>query len=283
MQLFLLTCPSGRYRPDRAPQWWPKLSQLSVADEGKAALTTVSYARSIVDLTEDIDGRAIVAAEGAIEPANGWSDDPMHSFTLIGFGYRVVGKDMPTAKDVADYLSYQPGIVVIPSETDRPFHFLEDKEHHRPAREDAVQIEDLVIYPIVAREKHLCIDLWQIFRGYNRPFNLNYPLLWESPCLIDRNSWRIADEKGECLASYSDWLEGMKERYLRDVPLPHGQFLMLSRQYVDEILERDGLRLGYVLKTAYRSQKYSYSGVDKYEEFQLINVGSIMVSTRLHQ
>ncbi len=264
--------------PNRAPSWWPKLAHTNVSDDKKDdTITAILFENSPDSLIKNQGNKVLLAAEGAIQSANGWIDDPMHSFALIAFGYKVAGPELPTAEEVSEIIHYSPGLVTIPSKLDRPFNFLEESKFHLPINNEAIRIKDTVIYPLVLRDRDLCIKLWQYYRDYDRAFNLNPQLSQELEIDLGIRKWQLKDRDGKVIVTYEDWLEGLKERYDRNMPLPHGQFLIVDGTFLNDWLEMKGLRLGYLLKNVFRSKEYSYSDVKKFEETKLINLSSIIM------
>ena len=61
------------------------------------------------------------------------------------------------------------------------------------------------------------------------------------------------------------------------MPLPHGQSLTLDQDFLNSWLSGDNLRLGYLLKSTYRSRQYSHDEVKKYKETKLLNVSNIII------
>lgn len=264
---------------NRSPEWWPKLEHPTAnGGEQEDAITPISFQSPLEELIQDGDGKTLMAAEGAIQPAESWmSSDPLHSFLLVAFGYKVIGSDHPTAEEIAQKTSYSPHIVTIPSKTSRPFHFLESKDNYLEIGDDAIRMKDIWIYPIVAREHDHCIGLWQFFRDSHTAFYLNNSLSQDLKIEISSHSWNYQDSDGNTIGTNTDWLEGLTERYDRNMPLPHGQYLIINKDFIDEWLKRKDLRLGYVLKTTYRSRKYRYQDLKEYEECKLLNVGNIII------
>jgi len=264
--------------PNRAPEWWPKLEQSRDTTNEKQSITPISFKNSPEQLIKDRGEETLVAAEGAIQPAEGWTQsDPSHSFLLLAFGYRVLGSKLPTGKEIGKRIFYSPNLVTIPSKAVKPFNFLEDKENHLAVKCDAIQIKGLLISPIVARERDLCIALWQYFRDYDPAVNLTPAISKDLKNILDKYGWYFQDQDGKCVARYADWLEGLKERYDKNMPIPHGQYLMVNKDFMSNWLRNLGLRLGYILKTTFRSRKYAYDEVQKYEEVRLLNVGNIII------
>ncbi len=94
---------------------------------------------------------------------------------------------------------------------------------------------------------------------------------------MGRDHWRYEDNEGGIVAVYTDWLEGLKERYNRSIPIPHGQSLLVEKEFLHDWLNKNDMRLGYVLKKSYRTRKYNYEEVRKYEETKLLNVSRIIL------
>lgn len=70
----------------------------------------------------------------------------------------------------------------------------------------------------------------------------------------------------------------MQERYEFKMPVPHGHYILIDEKFLAEKLKANGLRLGYVLKTTFRSQKYSLDDVQKIDNFKLIDVSKIIIN-----
>lgn len=264
--------------PNRSPKWWPKFAVENVnSSQEQDKIVPIIFNDPIEKLIQEREGNLLIAAQGAIEPAEGWRKaDPSHSFRLISFGYQVDGPELPTAEEVIKAIGYTPSLVVIPSMTTRPFNFLEDTRNHLLIKDKPIRIRNLTIHPIIVYEKDLVISLWQFFRDYNPSINLNPLLKKDLRILIHDNGWEMQDKDGGMIAKYADWLEGLKERYNREMPIPHGQHLMVETHFINKWLEDNHLRLGYVLKTTYRGKKYPSDEVKKYEDTKLINVSSII-------
>lgn len=270
-----------KIEPKRSPNWWPKLSQSSSEKHNEQQkIVQLSLQKPIEDLVKNTTTKnLLVAAEGAIEPADGWKgNDPDCSFSLVGFGYKVVGSQLPEDKDVAEKILYRPSIVTIPSKVVRPFNFLENYKGYSTTGDKLIRIKDLLVYPVVARENDLCITLWQFFRDYDLSFHINQPLGSDLALAIENNKWSYKSKKGKEIVAYRDWLEGLKERYEREMPIPHGQYLVMDKAFVNGWLKEKSLRLGYFLKVIYRYKKYSYDEAKKIENYKLLNVSKIIIS-----
>lgn len=266
-----------KIRPTRAPAWWPQLDGTKASEsDGHRSVHSISFKIQPASLARTIDGNAIVGAQGAIKPLTGWVEASNHSFTLLAFGYKVLGPNLPEPDEVFTRLAYGPGLIIEPSKTERPFNFLDEQKHYEPVNEKAFVFKDLIIYPIVARDHDLCIALWQFFRDYDSPFTLNWQFVRGAKFVSQLDKWILEDKRGKPIAVYTDWLEGLKERYGWDMPINHGQSLQINSQFLNQWLETEKLRLGYVLETTYRS-KESFEKAKVYHDSKLINVGNIII------
>jgi len=266
--------------PTRSPKWWPQLAQSSQEEQNEQQkIVNVSFQKPIENLiTNQPTKNLLIAAEGAIEPANSWrGNDPDCSFSLIGFAYKPIGSQLPEGEQVAREILFQPSVITIPSEVHRPFSYLETHKDYLSADDKLIRIKDLLVYPIVVRERRLCISLWQFFRDFDPSFHVNVSLCGDIDLMINKNSWIYRDDTGRDVITYIDWLEGLKERYEMEMPIPHGQYLEIDKDFMSGWLNDKGLRLGYLLKVTYRYKKYSYDEVKKIEDFKLFNVSNIII------
>lgn len=260
--------------PGELPDWWPKLKPGETATE--ESIAALALENPIESLIQNNGGSYLIAAEGAMQPSEGFNNqDPSHSFLLMGFGYDVIGTDLPSAEEVIEEIAHNPAVIRRPTATDKPFNFLEDQEKYLPAN-NPIQIRDLIIYPIVGRERDLTIALWQYFRDYYAPLTISLDLVDDFELHLNKDNWTYK-KTGSVLSTYSDWLGGLRERYHRDLPLPHGQHIKVDRVLLEKWLKDNGLRLGYFLETTYTARRYSYDPLQKVTEAKLINVSSIMI------
>ncbi|MFA5166258.1 MAG: dsDNA nuclease domain-containing protein [Candidatus Paceibacterota bacterium] len=262
-----------KVKPRRAPGWWPKLKV-----NNNPVLSQISLESPIESLINHFNSSCLLLAEGAITPSSGWDgNDAAYSFSLIGFAYQVSGCDIPTAEDVAAELIDAPSAgVLIPSKAKRPFNFIDNFPNFYPIRTEPRIIGDLTIYPLIIRVRDLTISLWQFFRDYHA-FSLLAPNLQKGLSLRVEEDQIIYEKNNQGIVSISDWLEGLKERNDHDLPLPHGQFLEIKKDILQQYLNSKGLRLGYLLKTTYKHKEHKYSDVKNFEECKLINLSSIIL------
>lgn len=260
--------------PNRAPDRWPQLKENTAIDpEPNSKIFAISYTLSPENLIERFDGKIVLGAEGAIKPANGWEEDPMHSFFLVGFAYKLHGGTLPSAEAVLRKVIYAARAFSIPSTSQRPFNFLEEPHFFLP--DTAIVLDDLEAYPLVALDEHFPISLWQIFRHF--AFEPFAPALGNLRPVVEKSSLEWHDDRGQKIASHSDWLEGLKERYDREATIPHGHSLSIQSDFIEAWLARRKLRLGYVLKTTHRVQQSKYDEIQSHEECRFINVGKIII------
>lgn len=265
--------------PNRSPIWWPKLKRLpDNAGEKEKPVIKISFESPIEALIESRGGDFLLSAEGAIQPANGWKEsDPECSFFLIGFAYKVLGPQVPTAAEVNEAGVYVTNIFRNPSQTVRPFNFLEDQGKYLSTENEYIRIKDLLVYPLVAYENELSISLWQSFRD-PYPLNISLPLSSGLKFVVQKNGWIYQSQNGKTVVTYLDWLEGLKERYHRDLPVPYGHYIRINRHYLNTWMDNNKLRLGYLLKTNYTYRKYKFDEAKEYKDIKLLNVSNIIIS-----
>lgn len=266
--------------PGRAPAWWPKIHSTRTPDSEKEHLLNIVYERSVLEAIEPRSGHVVLGMDGAIEFADGWSRNfPNVALGLVAFGYKVLGPDIPRAKEVAAKVLYSPSILLVPSKTDSPLNLLECHKQHVPGGNQPIELRDLIVYPLIARNRDLVIGLWQWFRGFSSPhglFGLNPELATGLDIRLGAREWWYM--RGETkVACCADWLEGLREMYDNGSGIPHGHYIQADLSFVSSHLEAKGLRLGYVVKTTYRHRARSYSEPEEFVDYRLMRVGRVIV------
>lgn len=258
------------------PEWWPKMAYKTKSEDDKQ-LTPVSLKNPIEELLKATDNKILLAAEGAIEPYEGFQEnDPTSSFALLSFAYKVVGVNIPTAQKVKQAIMYSPVLSLIPSATKRPFHFWENHPTYLVSEKE-IKIDDLLIYPLIAREDSLCISLWQSFRERGALFNLMPSLSKDLNFLVHKYEWLYQDTNAKIISWHAGWVGGIKERYEPEMPNPYGQHVFMDKTYLDKWLSDKKLRLGYIQQITYRYKQNSYDKSKIFEDLKLVNVSSIII------
>lgn len=262
--------------PNYPPKFWPKQIESRDTNE-KENIFTIQLSTPIESMIKpNKNNKVILAAEGAIrELVDDYVEDPEHSFSLIGFGYKMVGPNLPQSdKEIYNQI-FKP-TTIISEKSNSPLNFLNNLEFYDIFSESFV-IKDLAIVPIVTRNKPLPVSLWQIFRFINGPpFNIVKNIRANLKLITKENRWAYQDNEVEIFI-FQDWIEGLKERYEPKMPLPHGHYVLADNNYLKEILEKDDLRLAYILKTCFRHKKYLHHEVEEIIDFKLLNIGKIIL------
>lgn len=259
--------------PNRIPLWWPKLISFN-ADFDVKKISTIQFKEPIENILQHREGdKIIIAAEGAIEPKEGWADNPVHSFSLISFGYKVLGKGLPKAEEVAQEIIYMPQTIINTNSDNDPINFLKNSLINNYC--SPYQVKDLIIYPIITRNMDLTISLWQYFRDKNQSFNINEELHTGLKSVLSKHEWCYLNGNNEKIVVFKDWLEGLQERYEFEMPIPHGHYVLIDNKFLIEKLKKMNLRVGYILHTTYRYLK-NYDKIQKLENSEFVNVFSII-------
>lgn len=259
-----------KFKPSRAPKWWPKL-KYNASKEGDSALK-FKCQNDIEEIIHTKEDFLILGIDGAIQPTDGWSNGVLnHSITLVAFGYKFKGQNTPTAEEVATEILYSPLISVIPSKVSLPLNFLESYSEHIPEETTQIEIGDLIIYPLIARNRYLVISLFQWFRGYHLPFTLYSELVDGLYIKLEDDRWSYMKDY-QRISSSQDWLEGLKEREDKDLEIPHGNYIEADSSFVTSYLAKRDLKLGYVLKISHKYKEHNYDEVKLIESYELIGV-----------
>lgn len=263
--------------PNRVPEWWPKLTSNGITEEKENDFSIIQFKEPIENIVKyKKDGNIILGAEGAICPVNGWQECPTHSFTIIGFGYKVLGANLPNPEEVAEKISHIPQTLLIPTRADKPLNFLENSAHF-DIHSETLQIKDLVIFPLVTRNRNLTISLWQYFKDKNQSFHVVDELRSDLKIVIKNNKWIYEDRDNNEIVIFEGWLEGLQERYEFEMPIPQGHQVLINEVFLTEKLKENSLRLGFILKTTFRSKKYSYDDIKIVNNFKFLNVSNVIL------
>lgn len=259
------------------PKYWPKLAKSKTTDATKKNISLIQFEAPINTLINHKENDfAVLGASGAICPETGWSESPLHSFSLIGFGYKVVGRDLPTPEEISQEILWSPQTKIIPTNANKPLNFLENYSHY-DIYSEPIQIKDLIVFPFITRNRDLTISFWQYFKDENQSFNIVDELRNDLEIKIEQNHWAYIDKENNEIFVFKDWLEGLQERYEFEIPIPHGQQVFIDENFLNGILKDSDLRLGYLLKTTFRDKSYSYDEIKSVNNFELLNVSNIIL------
>ncbi len=262
-----------KIKPQRCPDWWPGFNtNVPSSDLDLSKTGLIDSLNKLVN--EEIDFK-LIGLDGAVRPSLDWAKGEIDTrITMNAFAYKVVGGDIPSAEEVAKEIMWP--LQIINPKAPRPFNMLESSNYIIPLEDAPIEINDLVIFPLVYRCKPLVISLWQWFRDCHPPFLLSKYLDGKMTIRLHKNEldYYYGDK---IIARVSDWLEGLKERNDRDMEIPHGTYILMKTEFLNKLLVDNGLRLGYVVRINYNFKKSSYDKVQSYEEYHLLDVSRIII------
>jgi hypothetical protein len=262
--------------PNRVPEWWPKLIGFE-DDDKKEKIATIQLEEPIENIIRyNKNNKIVLTTEGAIRPTGGWRENPKHSFSLIGFGYKVVGSDFPSPEEVVKEILHSPQTLLMATKTKYPISFLKNSPLF-DIFTDPIPIKGLIVFPLITRNIDLTITLWQYFRNKNQSFNIVNELRSGLSISIKYNRWAYEDQNNNEVVIFKDWLEGLQERYEFKMPIPQGHYVLIDYDFLIKKLKEFELRLGYILKTTFRTKKYSHDEVQKIDNFKFLNVSKIIL------
>jgi hypothetical protein len=262
-----------KVKPSRAPKWWPKLQHIDRGQDTK--IQTISFEREINQILTTRNDYTILGFEGTVEPAEGWQNGILDTMvTAVAFGYRITGPTIPEAKVIADKVLNPPPLILWPS-TSRPFHFLESHKDHMVLNGSPFKLNDILLYPLVVRNRDLVISLWQWFRDYYILFGLYPGLSKETKITIQVDSWNYMRGE-EILAISTNWLEGLQERHDANMNIACGNYIQATSSFLNSLLHLSNLRLGYIFKTNIKYREHSYGDVKEIDQYSLFGVSPII-------
>lgn len=265
-----------KLKSNRVPDWWPQLKHETPKESYQKEIVRFSFPNEDIENILFKKGTStILGINGAIEPKNGWAEGVLDtSINVVGFAYKVTGPKIPDAEIVAKSVLYGPFIFTIPRMVSRPFNILECSSKFLPSNSRPIVIDNLEIYPLIARVMSFPINLWQWFRGYHPLMLLFKPASRETELRLKDE--RICYYSNEKLIAWSqDWTQGIREK--TDLEIPHGTYIEIDKEYLNEYLNSKGLRLGYIMKTSHKFRKYNTEQEQTIEDYKLIGVSKIII------
>ena len=262
-------------KPSRLPLWWIHVERDSMGDNVEEGLLSIKLSKSPEELVSGADGRFILGLDGAIKFPEGWANATSSArISMVGFGYQILGPDLPEAKALAGELLYSPMITLQASSAARPLRILDSASGVVQYPSGRLKMGDMVCMPIIGRNRDLPISLWQAFREYG----------FFSLCREFRAglTTRIADnevcyeQSGEPVVLERDWLDGLAERHYRDLDIPHGMYILADKHFLLDSLARRNLRLGFVVRICYKFKRSLYEEAQSHDHYQMLGVGSII-------
>jgi hypothetical protein len=268
--LSAVVCPVDfsfwKIRTKERPGWWPE------APQNKEALqSSEEWERTSELALKVLDGTDVIFAEGPLSSEK--NDLQSISFSLIPFGYRVVGRYLPPAEQIFNLLN-RP-IWSLDSMHPKALSIFEAPLSEWAAdRHEGIHFGDLRMLPLLARIDSTNINCWQYWRGMN-------PLVFPAECLAQGAAaaagdqcWNL-EEQGLVVFTGYNWMRGP----LRRLGFQYGecgQFATCSRAWLESILCKNDLKLGFVLNHKYRVRKSEHSEYESSSFAKLLNVDQII-------
>jgi hypothetical protein len=257
MQYALRTIPIDfsiwRTLPNRMPPWWP--GRTSSIGAPVDSLTAISYESEAREVIKGNTNGKIIALYGATTLS---SPAVTSRIKLLAFGYRVVGREIPSPERVMDHLSNTRCELTPPSKLKLPVSHLESYADHVPEEMDEQRIGDVYIVPLTG---HFCIlspVTWQWFRRrFGAPFGPNRLVFPNIKIVNEDRRWAFIEGDSIIAASY-DWTAGVTDRIKQPANPPAGHYLSMENDYLENFLRENELRLGFVLSVDVGVQEGRY-------------------------
>lgn len=260
----------------KCPTWWVEL-QGKYDSNSQMDTRATGLVSQVTELIKKDEQFKLLALEGPVKPRGDWRNKIDVSISLIGFAYRVLGKDFPNPKEVAREIIYNEAGTLNPR-TDRPFTMLESNDFFSLSNpKSSIIIKDLEIYPLVCRYLPLAKTIWQWFRYHSLKFGLPVELTRVLDLRIEGGNLNGYLKNGELAFISREWSEGMLERLNEDSFVPFGQYIKMDKEKLNLLLDANHLRIGYIMQTTYKNKKEFHRKVEEYTDYQLIGVSKIII------
>ena len=251
--------------PQRPPEWWPRFSEFpqdqQIDTVSPQAITLIENLVNSICLSKDTS-EIVLAARGPIQPAEGWVQNKLFvEFSIHGFAYKTLEPHLPKDEEIANYVLWKSFWIPNPY-TQKPFTFFDNPhDAHFEPEEFHWKLGGLLIVPLVSRLETLTINLWQWFKEFpiGGLLGLSKPLIDNSiNFATEKNKWKYTSFDGKNISKGYWWLMGIVERQDNESPIPAGQILTVNRDWLLSFLEKNKLRLGFVVEVKFLSKEHFY-------------------------
>jgi hypothetical protein len=278
----LRTCPVDlslwELKSREIPNWWPKPVAASDSESQTVSMVNIESIKELANLRTDTFGTRsgiLLAAEGSMP-----TEQPVNlsvHFALVGFGYRVHGRNLPDADEIADLVQWQSTWYGNP-ESPSSLKVLQGAQSRElVCMDDHWVTHDLEIVPVVSRFASTPIHLWQWFRGAESPLGLSSFLYRRDIDLrLDKDALVYEHEDGKIATGY-DWRLGTLEHHPEFEYTYHGQAVEARSDWLQAALTEDNMRLAYVLQTKIKVRQHTYSKAKVHVSTELLNLIQIVM------
>ena len=248
------------------PGWWPD------APQNKGGLQSSEEWEKTSGLAlKVLDGNDVIFAEGPLSTEK--NELQSISFSLVPFGYRVVGRDLPPAEQIIKLLN-RP-VWSLDSTHPKALSIFEAPLSEWTAdRHEGIHVGDLRMLPLLARIDSTNINCWQYWRGMNPlVFPAEY-LARGAAAMANDQSWDLVDQGRSVFTGYN-WTRGPMRR-LGFHYGEYGQFATCNRAWLESFLGKNNLKLGFALNHRYRVRKSEHDEYESSSFAKLLNFGQVI-------
>lgn len=253
-------------KPNRIPKWWPGYT-------GPTEDVHKSKDKIVTEFLKQPEGEVLLFATGAIKPEHWKQGSEDFSIELYAFGYKLTGARRNTDEVIAkEVIKSSPILVQLPGGGHEE-EVLNDMLVPLDLSEEKIY-EEFVIHPVVGRLHPLSIAIWQWFRASHQMLVPLPKLLKDTKMEMTDNGFVHTLDKAK-VGSYEEWTQGVRETLKDDAVPPFGGYYSIAKEYVDNYLKSNGLRLGYAYRIHVRVGDDFKSEMKTY--YGLLNVSGIIL------
>jgi hypothetical protein len=250
------------------PDWWPRSG---VQSKEISTLPEWNQCCQLSDL--NVNRYKILAAEGAVIPA---TEQLRSHFSLIPFAYSIHGPVGDVCKKIHRSLKQTFWMKYPVSEHLIAVFDGPNVDDWVPLYDPSDTFDGLEVYPLVAGMRFLHINVWQYWRGIHPPlFPTPHLFAQKGSVGHDAESWYY-EKNGQRVFEGRDWRIGNIERTDEKEYQLTGQYALCDSEWVDEFLEKYGLRLAYVLHMSVLQRNREYEDPKESRSCALLNLSSIV-------
>lgn len=263
-----------RIKLSKQPSWWPAFKNVT-QNPNKIILSELT--NPISELVKPKNGWSILHLSGSIANLDSFYENTLQGhIELIPFAYKILGTNIPSEKTIYlaidNFGQYYPAGNFLNS-----FNCLDNGITFSTDNTFPVTEGDVLLFPLVANTKSLAINIWQYYRMFDG-LPLPIPKVSEGLTIkTKKGKLCLTDNNDNAIYKFDDFLFGLRDRTYYHCNIPYGGYLSVKTDFIESILEKQGVRLAYACKVTYKTREYVHSeDIKESTVYDLINFSSII-------
>ncbi len=238
----------------KKPKWWPRIQEIQKED---IVLKKAELISSISKTLSSDSNYQLLHLSGAISPPRQFYEDTVEgTIHILPFAFKKSSKLSDARKIYSSiekaHFRWYPKVVSYLN-----FGVFENELGFIP-EEQSIFVDKTEIIPLVGGLLFPGPHMWQYFR-WRYHFRLLSPLLATSLKLDTSSNFIQYLDNKKIIAKVIDFADGLRDRAEHQKVIPSGNYITISKEYLNEVLRSKNLKLAYVVRQRHSFRHYSFS------------------------